>query len=239
MCRRNPSAADLVDEPLQVIEIALHAFRTTKGDDPAHPRLGRHLRSHDRPNSGRRCAAGAAKGREIVRPDEHPRRGLHGLDVEWFRYVPHVPMLERTDDRAVPQLVAIGFRARAESRVKRGLSITHVNHADIRRQDRVQSPSKDLGRMRARELGARDLTECVDAGIRSSRAVHGDRCTVEASQRLLEQPLHGYPFRLSLPADQARAVVGDRELQCPRVHTREPGLTTGCPARHRGHEAGS
>ena len=93
--------------------------------------------------------------------------------------------------------------------------------------------------MLARELGARDLTECVDAGIRPSRAVHGDRCPVEASQRLLEQPLHGRPFSLSLPADQTRTVVGDRELQRARAHTREPGLTTGWPARHKGHEAGS
>lgn len=93
--------------------------------------------------------------------------------------------------------------------------------------------------MLARELDARDLTEGMHAGVRSSGAMNGHRPTFEARQRLFEQPLHRCSFGLSLPADQARAVVSDRELQCPRVHTREPGLTTGCPARHRGHEAGS
>ena len=88
------------------------------------------------------------------------------------------------------------------------------------------------------ELRARNLTEGMHPRIRSTRTMNGNGMTFEARQRLFEQPLHRCSFGLPLPADQARAVVSDRELQCPRVHTREPGLTTGCPARHKGHESG-
>ena len=62
-------------------------------------------------------------------------------------------------------------------------------------------------------LHARHLTERVDAGIGASCAVHGDRRAFEPGERVLEQALHGVAFGLPLPADETRAVVGEREFE--------------------------
>ena len=67
--------------------------------------------------------------------------------------------------------------------------------------------------MPARDLHARHLTERVDAGIGASCAVHRDRRTFEAGERVLEQTLHGVAFGLPLPADETRAVVREREFE--------------------------
>ena len=97
-----------------------------------------------------------------------------------------------------------------------------------------------VGIVRARDLHAGHLTERVDAGVGAPGAVHGDRRAFEARERILEQALDGVAFGLPLPADEARAVVGERELESAHIATtpQNPGFTTGCPAAQSGQASG-
>ena len=55
--------------------------------------------------------------------------------------------------------------------------------------------------------------------------------------RVFEQSLDRFAFCLALPADEARAVVGNRQLE--RSHTdRDPGFTAGVPAAQSGQLSG-
>ena len=72
----------------------------------------------------------------------------------------------------------------------------------------------------------------------------------EARERVLEQRLDRVALGLPLPADQARAVVADGQLEgahrrdgglTPTAawsQAREPGFTIGLPAAHSGHASG-
>ena len=94
-----------------------------------------------------------------------------------------------------------------------------------------------------------DLAERMDAGIGSARTVHRDRRPFKTRERLFQQPLDRYALRLPLPADETRAVVTNCELERTgqsattvlklSSQVRDPGFTTDCPARHRGHDSGS
>jgi len=47
---------------------------------------------------------------------------------------------------------------------------------------------------------------------------------LEPRERFLEQALNGLPFRLALPANEARPVVGEGKLESAHVLTLMPGL---------------
>jgi hypothetical protein len=78
----------------------------------------------------------------------------------------------------------------------------------------------------------------VDAGIGASRAMHGDRRPFQPRERLFEQPLDGLALGLTLPPDERRSVVGDRQLEGAGGQVRDPGFTTGSPAAQSGQESG-
>jgi hypothetical protein len=91
--------------------------------------------------------------------------------------------------------------------------------------------------MGRRDLRAGDLRQCVDSGVGTAGAVDGYRSAIEPRERFFQQPLHGHASGLALPSDEVRSVVCQRQLD--GSHTvREPGFTTGWPARHNGHASG-
>ena len=64
------------------------------------------------------------------------------------------------------------------------------------------------------ERQARDLPERVHAGVGASGAGDRDRRVLSSSrERVFEQALDRGAGRLPLPADEARAVVGERQLE--------------------------
>ena len=69
------------------------------------------------------------------------------------------------------------------------------------------------GANRPLEHQRRDLPERVDPGVRAPRARHRDGLAVELRAGVFEQPLDGHALGLTLPADEAGAVVGDGELE--------------------------
>ena len=64
----------------------------------------------------------------------------------------------------------------------------------------------------ARQVEMRRLAQRMNAGIGAAGAMHDDRLAAEALDRLFEDLLHREPVRLALPADEAGAVIFERQL---------------------------
>ena len=58
----------------------------------------------------------------------------------------------------------------------------------------------------------RTLCECVNTGVRPSRAVNAHSSVSDTLKRALEMILHRVVMRLALPAGERRAVVRNDEL---------------------------
>jgi hypothetical protein len=84
------------------------------------------------------------------------------------------------------------------------------------RRERVQGPlqSVQVGLAVAMEIG--DLTQRMNAGIRSSRAGHTRRFAQKGEKRALDNGLDGFSFGLDLPAAVPGAVVLNREFDIQR-----------------------
>src|SRR6185312_14936136 len=75
----------------------------------------------------------------------------------------------------------------------------------------------------ARQVEMRDLRERVHPGIGATGAVHNHALAAEFCDRVFERGLHRYPCGLALPADEAGAVVLDRQLVAGHGSTRPGG----------------
>ena len=64
----------------------------------------------------------------------------------------------------------------------------------------------------ARQIEMRDLRQRVDPGIGAAGAVDGDALAAEALDGGFQDFLHRKPVPLALPADQAGAVIFERQL---------------------------
>ena len=62
----------------------------------------------------------------------------------------------------------------------------------------------------------RALSESVNSGVRSSRAVNAHNSASDAFKRALEVILYRVAMRLALPAGERRTVVSDDEFQSAR-----------------------
>jgi hypothetical protein len=95
------------------------------------------------------------------------------------------------------------------ARVERIVDRLRREHGDRRGRemgvDRLAQPATLPG---PREIDMRDLAGRVDARIRAAGAMRDDR---RAGQRQ-HRPLDGRAVGLSLPADERRAVIFDRQL---------------------------
>jgi hypothetical protein len=58
----------------------------------------------------------------------------------------------------------------------------------------------------------------MNTRVGTTGAVHRDRSAFEARERVLEQTLNRVAFGLPLPADEACAVVCEREFQISQLH---------------------
>ena len=58
----------------------------------------------------------------------------------------------------------------------------------------------------------RTLSEGMNTGVRSSRAVNADSSAIDALKGAFEVILHGVAMRLALPAAERRAVVSYDQL---------------------------
>ncbi len=148
-----------------------------------------------------------------MRADQGRGRTFHGRPVERFRQVPDIRSLERIGDRRVPDSVLIRLGAGAEPGMKVALHLGYREHSDIGWKLCIERALQ--GRHVVFEVhdDAGHLTECVNTSIRAARAVHDDARTLKSGERLLEQFLHGVAFGLSLPADKARPVVREGQLE--------------------------
>src|SRR5205085_6483766 len=120
---------------------------------------------------------------------------------------------KRVADSSRAQLVAIGLRPCAETGVEVRGRLDDIEHPDVLWQLRIERAHERLDGMRAVDRDARHLAERVNAGIRAAGAVNRHGCALELRERVLEKTLNRFALRLALPADEPRAVVGDRELK--------------------------
>src|ERR1700745_2753699 len=80
----------------------------------------------------------------------------------------------------------------------------------------------------------------MDTGVSAAGADDRYRPAVELAQRILEETLDRCARRLSLPADEPRSVIRERDLEAGHASTaRDPGFTTGSPCAQSGHLSGS
>jgi hypothetical protein len=73
------------------------------------------------------------------------------------------------------------------------------------------------------DASAGDLSEGMHAGIGASGAVNSDRSALEPCERVFEQALDRLTGGLTLPSDESRSIVGQRDLQ--RAHVYRNALT--------------
>src|SRR5208282_3238370 len=76
----------------------------------------------------------------------------------------------------------------------------------------VEGAADGLGVRFSRQIQMRDLRQRMDPGIGAAGAMHGDALAAEALGGGFQDFLHRKPVSLALPADQAGAVIFERQL---------------------------
>src|SRR5208282_480190 len=137
------------------------------------------------------------------------------------------------------------------ARVKVGSYFFGLNHADGRRNQRIQRALEFIGRQRGLRPEMRHLTQGVNASVSPAGALNDDSLLRDLARSGVERALNRRHPRLELPAVETGAVVSDGELDvahaCEDYRTRESGrephaATSGRLASrpaHRGHARAS
>ena len=130
-------------------------------------------------------------------------------------HVPAIAKLERAGDRAVVDDVAISLGPGVERGVEGLGHLPGIEHPHVARQQRVECPHEDLGRMPRRSEEMDDLPQGVDPGIGPAAGRRGRPGLGQALDRRLERLLNGPQPRLALPAVEIGAVVTEGQLDVP------------------------
>src|SRR5882724_8928149 len=77
---------------------------------------------------------------------------------------------------------------------------------------RGEDVAKGAGRKMFREIGMRDLTERMHAGIGTALAMNANLLATDRLDRRLQRTLHRGAIVLNLPAAERRAVIFDEEF---------------------------
>ena len=181
-----------------------------------HPHLAaaaRDLEPVERLDRRARLAPARPEGREIVPPDQRSRRAAHGGGVEAPGHVPHPQPVERGRGRTIEETVEVGARNRREARVKRGIDLAGLEHADrLPPEVEVHRLLHRQGRGGAVDVDVDRLAQRVHAGIGAAGSERARRLAAEGGDRPLERLLDRRPVVLALPADIGRTVIFDDEL---------------------------
>ena len=155
-----------------------------------------------------RLALGSAKSREVMAPNEMPRRRLHGAGIELSLDEPGMASPHRQGRAAIDDPVEIMAPNRRDPRVE---CFRHAfggqNGNRVRPHVRVQAIAQNIAPPILAEIGMRDLAHGMDAGIRASGAAYHDSFAAKGVKRGLDHFLHGKAIALPLPADEGRAVI--------------------------------
>ena len=193
---------------------------------------------------------------------KQPRSLRHRGHIEWVGIVQDVLPLEGRKYAAAVDAVLVGFSNRLKTRVEVRAGFLGRGDSNCRRQKRIEGPMEILrGQLRVRAKVS-DLSQRVDARIRTSRAEKDDALLRELLGYVYKGALNCRLGRLNLPAVKVRAVIGHCELDvvhCSgRIMARRraqacgnafaqratrtkrlPGFTAAPPARQSGQIAGS
>src|SRR6185312_14673613 len=99
-----------------------------------------------------------------------------------------------------------------ETGVETFLGLLGRNRGDIPGEDAVQGDRRSLRRRPRRAREARDLPECVYAGVRAPGDAEPRPAGKDLVERVAEFALHGSLLRLGRPAREIRSVVFECEL---------------------------
>ena len=162
--------------------------------------------------------------------DKHGGGAAHRGEVERQRHMPGLGAEQGVQGRVIPDEVAVLFARGIEARMKAGPRARGREHADVRRQIRVQGEGKFLHRhaeFSAGKLHMRHHAERMNAGVGAAGPMHATRLTEDFLQRLLHALLHAETGLLHLPARVVRPVVGDDEAELQQRHGRDHNGSVG------------
>ena len=120
-----------------------------------------------------RLALGSAKSREVMAPDEMPRRRLHGAGIELSRDEPGMASRKRQGRAAIDDPVEIMAPNRRAPRVECFRHVFGGQNGDrVRPHVRVQAIAQNIAPPILAEIGMRDLAHGMDPAIRASGAAY-------------------------------------------------------------------
>ncbi len=140
----------------------------------------------------------------------------HACEIERGGHVPYDMTKERARQRPVPDRIAVGLGFREDARVPPLRHFLDRANADVAGlQPRIERALQVLARDLVIDRDARHLRGRVHAGVRSpcgiERIVDADDGGDFVFEDLLDRDRVGLP----LPSRVIRAVVRNRELECP------------------------
>jgi hypothetical protein len=139
------------------------------------------------------------------------RRPAHGAGVEAVATVVAVAAHEQVGHLAVVDDVAVELAQRVAVGVEVVVYFLGGAHDDIGRQAGVDGAKEDGGGQGRVGAEVDDLADGVDAGVGAAAGVDPDALLAgQVGDGLFEGLLHGAQARLSLPAVEVGAVVGQR-----------------------------
>lgn len=113
--------------------------------------------------------------------------------------------------------VTINFSVCGKAGMKFFGNESAAKDSDLRWQGRVEREQKSRRIETRDQIGMCALSECMDAGVCASGAMHPDHFLRYPEESSLELVLNGIFLRLTLPAGEQGAVVGDNQLQAPAL----------------------
>ena len=173
--------------------------------------------SGDRADGPVRLTAGALKSSEIVSTDKRAGRPFHCRQIERLGKKPGVGAVEGIRYGSISDSILVSLRPGTETGVEAGIDLGNRQDSDFRRKLRVERPLQRGHIVIEAHDDACHLPERVNACGGASGAVHRQMRALESRQRLLEHTLDGLPFRLTLPADEARPVGGEGALEGAQI----------------------
>ena len=144
-------------------------------------------------------------------PLEERRRPAHRFLIERKRIVQHVALLKRWNNLPAVDAVLVGLGQGIPTRLEIGTLLFAAQHADGRRQQRVEGAQKLLRRKARLRLETGGLGQRVHARIRATRSQQEHPLAGEPRGHIHQRALDGRVIWLQCPAMKIRAVVGQRQ----------------------------
>src|SRR5258708_32456245 len=231
--RRSPTGTDLEhrsdEETHHVMKKAIRSHHEHQSARPVAPsRLG-----HGAPLMiGLGPGSVGCKGAEAMIARDTTRRGVERRAVERLREPKLVSPAKGTMGLVIGSYeIAIAPRSGAIACVELGTHLEGLRHPHVRRQHRIQGPSKLRGFPSRRDDYADRLPARMYTRIRSTRPESRNGRVTKALKRLFDHPLYRALLRLSLPAAEVRAVILQNELHGAIGHRNESYPTAKVGAR--------